>query len=713
MKSYEDMEFHPTAEKLVDVLCKKTQNSNPLFFRVLVAYYFSVVASSMRCNISTVDRGEIPINMYAIGLATSGSGKGLATNVLEERVIDQFQHNFTESTFPALAAQHLNTLAQKRATRNSTDPADELARVQKEFDVAGEFVFSFDSGTAPAVKQARHKLLMANAGSMNLQIDEIGSNLLGNVDVLGSFLELYDVGIIKQKLTKNTVDNTRTEEIKGRTPTNMLLFGTPARLLNGSKTEDEYTSMLDTGYGRRCFFGYAKGHSRTEGLTPAEVLAQRTDSTTDQFIEDLSDRLGDMADIAQVGKNLHVSEETTLLFIEYEQKCIAEANKLGEHDEMRKAEMSHRYFKALKLAGAYAFVDGSPELTTKHAYHAIKLAEQSGKAFDLMLTRDRAHVRLAKYIAEVKRPVTFADMLEDLPFFKVPAPQKAEMLQLAIAYGYRNNIIIKKSFEDGIEFLTGETLEQTDLEKLTVSYSNDLATGYKSDSAAFSELTKLTQHQGMHWCTHHFKEGHRTEDKAIAGFNMIVLDIDHGVNISTAMLMLKDYKALFYTTKRHTPEDHRFRIILPTNYVLKLDAKDYKEFMRNLFDWLPFKVDDGTNQRARKWLSHKGHFHYQDGALIDVLPFIPKTAKNEDLKELNLSQQGLGNLERWVLNNSGDGNRNNMLHKYCMILVDGGFSYDNIWKQVLNLNSQMPDSLPEAELAGTVMQTVTKAISAR
>ena len=48
-----------------------------------------------------------------------------------------------------------------------------------------------------------------------------------------------------------------------------------------------------------------------------------------------------------------------------------------------------------------------------------------------------------------------------------------------------------------------------------------------------------------------------------------------------------------------------------------------------------------------------------------------------------------------------------------MILVDGGFSYDNIWKQVLNLNSQMPDSLPEAELAGTVMQTVTKAISAR
>ncbi len=38
-----------------------------------------------------------------------------------------------------------------------------------------------------------------------MEIDEIGSNLLGQMDVLTTFLELYDVGKVKQKLIKNTV----------------------------------------------------------------------------------------------------------------------------------------------------------------------------------------------------------------------------------------------------------------------------------------------------------------------------------------------------------------------------------------------------------------------------------------------------------------------------------------------------------------------------
>jgi hypothetical protein len=74
MKSYEEMEFNQTSEQLVSVLCQKTQNDNPLFFRVMVAYYWSMVASMMRCNIDTHDRGSIPVNMYALNLSPSGTG---------------------------------------------------------------------------------------------------------------------------------------------------------------------------------------------------------------------------------------------------------------------------------------------------------------------------------------------------------------------------------------------------------------------------------------------------------------------------------------------------------------------------------------------------------------------------------------------------------------------------------------------------------------
>lgn len=711
MKSFDEMEYNPTSEKLVQILCNKTQNSNPLFFRVLVGYYFSLVASMMRTTIATHDRGDIPVNMYALNLSTSGSGKGFSTNIIENQVINQFRGRFLEETFPILAEQNLPKLALKRANRKSTDPDEELVRVQKEFDSIGPLLFSFDSGTSPAVKQMRHKLLMADAGSLNLQIDEIGSNMVGNIEVLNTFLELYDMGLIKQKLVKSTSDNVRSEEIVGRTPTNMLLFGTPAKLLNGGKTEEELYSMLETGYARRCFFGYSRASNKSLTMTPEQVYDQLTNQDSNQYLEELSDRLEGLADIINVNKRLMMSKDTSLLLIEYRLKCEREAEQYPEHEEIKKAEISHRYFKALKLAGAYAFIDDSPELTEDHLYQAIKLAEESGDNFNRLLTRDRAYVKLAKYLGSVKRDVTQADLTEDLPFYRGPASQKTEMLTLATAWGYKNNVIIKKSFSDGIEFLRGETLQETDINRMVVSYSTDITTDYRNEFAPFDQLHKLTQAPGLHWVAHHLNNGYRNEENCVPGFNMVVIDCDGGVNISTVKLLLKNYKFLIYTTKRHTETENRFRIILPINYTLDLDAKDYKEFMSNIYEWLPFEVDTATGQRARKWLSHDGHFEYNDGDILDALPFIPKTSKNEERKELLNSQQSMDNLERWVINNIGDGNRNNMLLRYAMILMDGGFDFEGIRQRVVELNNKIPDKLDEAEIMSTIMITVAKNLS--
>lgn len=266
MKSFDEMQYNPSAEKLVDILCHKTR-MNPLFLRVLVGYYFAMAASQMRATIATHDRGDIPISMFALNLSPSGTGKGVSTGFMENEVLHLFRERFINETFPMLAEENLPKLAHKRAVRKGTDPDDELLKVQKEFDSLGNLAFNFDSGTPAAVKQMRHKLLMANAGSVNLQIDEIGANLVGNLEVLTTFLELYDVGTIKQKLIKNTADNVRAEEIVGRTPTNMLLFGAPSKLLNGGKTEEEMYAMLETGYARRCFFGYNRAANKTKSLT--------------------------------------------------------------------------------------------------------------------------------------------------------------------------------------------------------------------------------------------------------------------------------------------------------------------------------------------------------------------------------------------------------------------------------------------------------------
>jgi len=711
LKPVEEMTFHPIQEKLVDILCKKTQNTNPLFFRISVAYYFATVASMMRASVATLDGADVPINMYTINLSTSGSGKGVSTNFMEDKIINQFEHNFLQLTMPLMAQQNLPVVANQRAHKKGTDPDTELERAENEYHDIGDFVYSFDSGSGPAIKSARHKALLAGVGALNLQVDEIGSYLTSNGEAFNTFLELYDVGKIKGKLTKNSSDNKRVEEIKGSTPTNMMLFGTPSRVFNGSKTEDEFFVMIDTGYGRRCFFGYSRHHSRNLNQTPEEILKQRRNNTTTAEIDAISTAIGKLADPSYVNKSISVSEEVTLMLIEYQLECEQIADQLPEHEEMRKAEISHRWWKVLKLAGAYAFIDDALELSEDHLYYAIKLAEESGSAFASLLTRDRPYVKLAKYIADVDRSITQADLVEDLPFYRGSAAQKNEMMQLAIAYGYQNNILIKKAFVDSIEFLRGESLNATNLDAIRLSYSTDIAKGYRNETAPFDQLHLLTQNPGMHWVNHHLANGHRKEENIISGFNIIVIDVDKGINLSTAQLLLKDYKALYYTTKRHTKTEQRFRIVMPINYELTLDAKDYKDFMSNLFQWLPFEVDEATNQRARKWLSNNGPYYYQDGEILDVLPFIPKTSKNEKFKDQFKDQKSLDNLERWVINNTGDGNRNNQLLRYAYVLVDAGYDFENIRQRVMSLNEKLVDKLDEAEILGTIMVTVGKKLS--
>jgi len=713
MKSFDAMNYHPTSEKLVGILQDKIQSSDSSYFRILVGYYMSLAAAQMRCTIAYPGSGDVPVNMYALALAPSGYGKTMSTNLMEGSVLGLFRSRFMDETFAIQAEQNLPKLSIKRASRKSTDPDEELVRVEKEFKGSGPMLFSFDSATGPAVKQLRHKLLMANAGSLNLIIDEFGTNLASNKEALELFIELYDQGMIKTKLIKESTDNKRSEEIIGKTPANLLMFGVPSALLDGARNEDDFRTLLNTGYARRCFFAFVKPGAKRRSRTAEQMHEDRTSVANETDIAELAERLENLSDIINCNKSLIMSKETCIYVNEYQIDCMARAEKLKDNQELLKKEMENRFFKVVKLAGAYAFFDDAPEITTDYIDYAIRLAEDSGTAFREMLNQEKSWMKLAKYIAAEGDEITQADLAEELPFYKGGTSNKNEMMAQAIAWGYKNNIIIKKTFSDGIEFLRGETLSQTDLNKMTLAYSTDITTDYANEVAPFDKLHMLTQQSGLHWVVHHLNGGYRNEENCIAGFNLVVIDVDGGVNMSTAKLLLKNYKFLMYTTKRHTEAENRFRIVLPINFRLEMDAKDYKEFMTNIYEWLPFQVDTATNQRARKWLSHDGQYEYNDGEILDVLPFIPKTSKNEERKKLLNSQQSMDNLERWVINNIGDGNRNNMLLRFSMILLDAGFGFEGIRSQVIALNEKIPDKLEESEIMGTVMVTVMKALAKR
>lgn len=208
----------------------------------------------------------------------------------------------------------------------------------------------------------------------------------------------------------------------------------------------------------------------------------------------------------------------------------------------------------------------------------------------------------------------------------------------------------------------------------------------------------------------------RNAVNCIPGFNMVILDVDDGFNLETVKLLMEDYRYLIYTTKRHTDKQNRFRILFPLSHKIKLNPKDYKEFMDNLYDWLPFDVDRQTNDIARKWLSHankKSPAIYNEGQLLDALLFIPKTKKAEIQQDRVNQYSNLSGLERWFLKETHTGNRSNQFIKYGYMLVDAGQSFDEIKNRVLTFNSKLKDGLTEMEILSTIMVSVQSKIHNR
>ena len=717
MRDLDKLDFHPTFEKIVDVLCKKTQNDNKEFFRINLCYYLAKIAATMRVKIGTKDRGDIPVNLYALNLQPSGNDKGHSTNLIEEKLIHKFRDNFFSSTYLQVSDMNLCRLATERAIKDDIDEELSLEKVRKEFVEAGQLMFSFDSSSGgPAIKQLRHKLLMANIGAMNMEIDEIGNNLIGNSEALGSYLELYDVGKIKQKLIKNTKENVRNEELEGRTPANLLMYGTPDKVFDGSTIEDCLYSFFDTGYGRRLFFGFSLDSKTVSDLPAEEIFDALTDPAVEGFFEEISDILGDLADIDNHNKVIDVPREVSITAIEYRVHCEKLARTMGAHEGIAKAEMSHRYFKVLKLAGAYAFLDGASVMTEDHFYYAVAMAEESGRAFKKIMHRDRPYVKLAKYIGSIGREVTHVELAEDLPFYKGSITAKHDIMQMAKAWGYKNNIVIKTSIESGIEFMTGESIQETDLENLQLAYSEQMSTGYENVQVDWKDLYTLTQEPLMHWINHHSSNGHRDGEHMITGFDMVILDVDGTATATEVTNFLADYEFLIYTTKRHTEAINRFRVVMPMNYHLKLNAVDYRAFMANIFEWLPIQVDTQTCQRCRKWLTHEGEYFYntpkgeQKLELLDARLFIPKTAKSDERKAMVVTTQSMTNMERWFLNKA-EGNRNNQLSRYGFMLADNGYGIADIKEMILAMNQKLPDKLKVSEIENTIMQGVVKRIT--
>ncbi len=701
-----EYKYNKLQEQIVDILVSKTGNEDRSFFRVMVAYKFAELATNMRCTVEFAGTHNIPTNMYALDLAPSGYSKNASMNVLDKEIFKRFKDKFMNVVIPEISMFNLEQVATDYSIVSGLEMTDSRFAVNKEYNTLPKFIYQFGASTPEGFKAMRAKLSMSGIGATNNVVDEIGSNIISNKETMAIQLEAYDMGDSKQKLIKSDGGNS---DLRGSVPSNLFCFGTQSKLLDGGDVEKQFFELLETGYARRFIVGFVDKNTRNTELTAEQMYEKIMSSTVDADLDELSYFFEDLASDEHYNKNIKLSKETTIELIQYRIDCDNRANNLKEHEGVLEAVIRHSYWRALKLAGAYAFVSKEDEITSEILSNAISLVEESTLCFKSMLSRDKAYVRLAKYIASVSKKVTQVDLLEDLAFYRGTESQKRELMQLAVAYGYGNNIIIKNTIKDGVEFFEGESLAETNINSITCSWSTDITEGFKSTTTQFSNLHKLVCHNKVHYAAHSFKDGHRKSENAIEGFNLLILDVDSGLPIEVCRTLLKEYKHLIATTKRNTAEHNRYRIILPMSHTLKLNVNDYKQFMKNVFSWLPFDSDEQTSDIARKWESFAGEHFYNDGKLFDVMDFIPNTPKENKYRDRVKKIGNSDTLQRWFLINFKDEDgRNNTLIKYALALLDDGMNSENIRHSVYDMNNKLEQPISELELESTVMKTIIK-----
>lgn len=720
MFNVEKFKYHPLGEKIANHLSTVTQNPNKHFFRTMLTYYFGMMTAHMRVSVHGWGDSTLPVNIYAICLSESGTGKGFTMNTMNSQVVNRFRETFLEETFLAAAEENIMELAEKRADRRGTTPASEEEKILKEYVGAGEVLFQFSKGTPAAVKQFRHKLCLAKAGALNYNVDEIGSNLISQHDMFNLLLELYDTGRIEDNLIKNSAENTRVERVEGVTPTNALLTGTASALLDGSEVENKFFALLETGYARRSFFSYSRESTKVSELSAEELVKKMFNKHANTDMSIIADHLEQLACISNLGKVLELEHDAAVYLMKYKLWCIKRGQSFKEHQKTLKAEMDNRFFKVLKLAACYAFIDMKDEIDITYLNYAIKLAEDSGRDFLALNSPEKDFMKLARFLLDFKEPATLADLDMHLPCFTGSKAKKDEMIGNAISWAYKNNILITKQYIDQIMFLKASELEETNLDEMIVSVSDHPSYNYEPALVTIEEVEEFGQRANWQWCNHHFHNAYRHDDNVIPGFNMIVLDVDDGTPIEAAQTMFQEYYAIFYETKRSTPKHNRYRIILPMSHVLELSNEDYKQFMKNVLESIPFdiEIDEASCQASKKWITcDKGVVvndtvwvkgKEQDPKLFDVLPYIPKSTRNDQRIRDRVELEDLDRIQRWVIENTGEGNRNKQLYNYAMVLVDMGADYSTIESSVMDVNNKLRDPIGEKELKNTILLSISK-----
>jgi len=698
--------LNPTVDEIVSTVLRVKDDIPIPMIVVMVNYALAEMTASLRTKLELYDGTTKPLNNYSYVFAESGVGKDVTMSALNRIFIDSFKKRM-QMGFDKHKEKYWSERVMTLVDQDEED-ADEIIKEEKR--MVSPFSYRISSGTLAGVSKSRVTYSLYNIGAVNLVIDELGSNYGMIRELIALMLSSYEDGSTEGRQLKSE----SVVAVSG-VPSNFIGYSSPALAFDGGATEKMITADLSQGMARRSWFAYAVRPKPKKMTAEERVKMIRNNADTNKGnLKEINEKFSKLASPKNMYQNVTVSEEAEIVNMKYHMDCEAIAESKHDLSEQERIELVNRAWKAIRLASVYAFIDDKREVEVPHIEQAIYVAEMSGQAFKKVMNQPKVFERMFQFIAN-RKETTEVD-LENQKWYSGNIRNKRDLMGLAKAYGYKQDHLFRVKDIEGIDFYSFLPMPKTNPDKVIISASQDITKGYKQLKVSFDDLYSLVTKDGFMYSAGTFKGGHRNKDNYKQEQNLIIIDIDDGMKLSTAKLMLSDYKCLIATTKSHQKDKKglicdRYRIIFIADKTIKLDSETYGNFMANVYDHLGLPADQSCKDSSRFYYGAEGEYWYSEGEkLIEIEPLIPDGEKANEIKihRSSIGYSSLGSLEKFYISEEPNG-RNNQLNKYSLVLYkDEGYDYESIEKKVIELNEKFSEPLSMKELNGTVLKSIKR-----
>ena len=534
-------------------------------------------------------------------------------------------------------------------------------------------------------------------GSLNIINEEVLDVIKDSS--LNKMKELYD-GRFNAKVIKGSI-NQNIYNLNA----NMLLFGSSIKIKKDIGTYNLFSNALSSGVHRRSYIYYEPPQPIQKKEKHEEVISDNSIAqNVKSFIKNnLSDRLN--------GKDIVINIDCRDIINDISQELLEFSNEYI-YDERYSAEIGS-LDRIVKLATYHHIATGSYRVNENdfaYAYDFYKRCRESTKQLFNIEPQHKKIYKILKSTNELsKSEILEKDIFQRNTF--------NEDLDLVDEICYRNNeVLVQKG--NRVKKYKIEPLPPTDISKIIISLSIEQEKGARATKYKSMELPLFGDKQSLEslvvsdkissFCLVHFENNKRSDKNAIAGQNCIAFDFDDGeTTLEDVFSLFKDYKYLIYTTKSHTEDQHRFRLILPTKFMFYVNQEQHAGLIENISNLLGItNYDIATRNISRLWFTNAKAkvFTNQQGEMLDVNCCIPNTKKEEelvrvsedDVDEITKDKRVQGML-RWTVANATKGSRNISLFKLYKFVCDVG-SKEEANEIVYIANSLISEPLSEKEI---------------